>query len=78
MELARWLVSAVMALACGACATESVQNGEPREEKIYRTGSNIPIHDRTQSPAVDVDPRSVNDATMRRTMPTPTPGMRGG
>jgi hypothetical protein len=41
----RWVLAMVLPVLCTACASAPDQSPEPREEKIYRTGSNIPVKD---------------------------------
>jgi hypothetical protein len=38
-------VSILVVLACTGCASISEPTSEYREEKIYRTGSNLPVKD---------------------------------
>ena len=46
-----------------ACATPSTDGSEPREEKEYRTGSNIPVRDRSAPSEVrNVDPEALGRA----------------
>ena len=47
-----------------SCATgEEAANAPPREEKIYRTGSNIPVRDRSAPTEVKTaDPESLQRA----------------
>jgi hypothetical protein len=61
-------VAALLA-GCAAPATNAATD-EPREERVYRTGSNLPVRDRDQR--IDsVDPKAI-DTTM------PMPKGRGG
>lgn len=39
------LASAIVLCLCAGCASVPDQNSEYREEKIYRTGSNLPVKD---------------------------------
>jgi hypothetical protein len=58
------LVLMLCALACAGCATTPDQAAEPREQKAYRTGSNLPVREGGVSP----DTRTVDPATL--TLPT--------
>jgi type IV pilus biogenesis protein CpaD/CtpE len=63
------VVAAALLAGCAVPASQTATD-EPREERVYRTGSNLPMRDRDQR--IDtVDPRSI-DTTM------PTPKGRGG
>jgi hypothetical protein len=60
------------------CATTPDESGEIHTDKVYRTGSNIPVRDRGgPSDAKSYDPASVEDA-VRRSGPKTPPGLRGG
>jgi hypothetical protein len=53
-------------LACAGCATTPDQSAEPREQRAYRTGSNLPVRDGGVSPDVTtVDPASVTMPTQK-------------
>jgi hypothetical protein len=53
---------AASALLC-ACATPASDDGQPREEREYRTGSNIPVRDRSAPSSVrTVDPEAIERA----------------
>ena len=41
----RWSPLLAFPFLCAACASAPEQSAEPREAKIYRTGSNIPVKD---------------------------------
>jgi hypothetical protein len=50
----------VVPLALGACATPSGDSAAAHEEKEYRTGSNIPVRDRSMAgDAKTLDPGSI-------------------
>jgi hypothetical protein len=54
---------ALVALACLACAQTPINTAEPREEKIFRTGSNLPVRDKDAPSDVKVlDPASIDRA----------------
>ena len=54
------LVLMLCALACAGCATTPDQSAEPREQRAYRTGSNLPVRDGTASPdEKTIDPASI-------------------
>jgi hypothetical protein len=66
----------IFGLVCTACATTPDQTAEPREEKVYKTGSNIPVGDRRGGPeSTTIDPEAVRDAVSRSSRPLP-PGVR--
>ena len=53
---------------CGACASAPDQTSEHREEKVYQTGSNIPIRDRDGMANVKTaDPAQVHQAIHQET-----------
>lgn len=53
----------LLALVCASCATTPDQTAEPREEKVYRTGSNLPVRDpNAKSNVVIVDPAQIQGA----------------
>lgn len=64
---------ALAALACVACAQTSVDSAEPREERVYRTGSNLPVRDKDAASDVKV----VDPASIDRGAPAPS-RTRGG
>jgi hypothetical protein len=60
---ARIGLAAFLALTCVACATPSTQTAsEPQEDKIYRTGSRIPVKDPESSSSKSIDVQSVQDS----------------
>lgn len=65
-------VALVLPLAFAACAsTSSDKNGEVYTERVYRTGSNLPVKDPTsRSDARNVDPEEVRRA-LERARPSP-------
>jgi hypothetical protein len=65
----------ILSLVCTACATAPDQTAEPREEKVYRTGSNIPVARGSRSDVSNVDPESVRDA-VSRSVPSLPPGVK--
>jgi hypothetical protein len=67
-----------MALACGAflcgCASADMQ-GPPRQEKLYRTGSNIPKREGGLPDSVETTTVSTGDTRVGTPgMPAPLPG----
>ena len=66
-----------LALAAHGCATMDPSD-DVRMEKEYRTGSNIPVRDRSATgDAKSYDPTSVQDA-LQRSMPRTPSGLKGG
>lgn len=60
----------------GGCATSSSnQAAEPREEKVYRTGSNLPQRDPVPGEVKTLDPSTVNRPV--RSPGSPTTGGGG-
>jgi hypothetical protein len=56
-------LAALLAFACTACSTPSTQTAsEPQEDKIYRTGSRIPVKDPDSSSSKSIDVQSVQDS----------------
>jgi len=59
----RVTASAVIAIAIVAslagCATTSDQAAAPREDKVYRTGSNLPTRDGAPSDVKTIDPATI-------------------
>jgi len=67
-----------LAIFAHGCATSPDQSTEIRTNKEYRTGSNLPVRDRSSpSDAKTYDPAAVQDA-VGRSMPTTPAGLRGG
>lgn len=56
----------VLAALCAGCAGLAPDQGEEKQEKVYRTGSNIPQKERAGSGVVSVDPSTVQDAVRSR------------
>jgi hypothetical protein len=51
---------AFLALICAACASTADRTAESPEDKVYRTGSNLPVRDRNAiSDVKTVDPASI-------------------
>lgn len=70
------IVLALMALVCAGCGTPDPQ-AEPREERVYRTGSNIAVRDRDAKSGVEsADPESVRRSMTSGPPPTPVGGVR--
>ena len=66
-------VGAVVVVAlCAGCAGIAPDQAEEKQEKVYRTGSNLPQKDRASPDVVTVDPSKVNEALRTRG------GMPGG
>ena len=65
------LAALLFALLTTACASDPKQaSTEPREDKDYVTGSNIPRREHRKDPAVtNVDPAAVQDAMSRSVRP---------
>lgn len=54
------LVLMLCVLACAGCATTPDQTAESREQRAYRTGSNLPVREGSVSPDVKtIDPATV-------------------
>ncbi len=62
----------LLALTAAACAELPDQQSEPRAERVYRTGSNIPVHDRTPTGNVLTLDRDSVEETMRHTSRQPS------
>lgn len=62
----------VLAALCAGCAGITPDQAEEKQEKVYRTGSNIPQKDRASSDVVTVDPSTISDKLRTRG------GMPGG
>lgn len=73
--ISRTIATAALLGLCAACASQPQQQAEHHEEKIYRTGSNIPVRDHgiVDSSVTTVDTQSVKGA-IRPTLPGITPG----
>jgi len=56
----------VLVALCAGCAGIAPDQGEEKQEKVYRTGSNIPQKERTASGVTTVDPSTVQDALRSR------------
>ena len=69
-----WSLIVLIALSMTACAElPEQQPSEARAERIYRTGSNVPVHERTPSGRVlSLDGDSAEDL-IRRAQPLPLP-----
>ena len=65
----------VLPVLCAACASIVDQGEEPREAREYRTGSNVPVRDRTApSDVKTVDQSAIEDLRRRagaRSLGTP-------
>ena len=54
-------------VARAACATAPDQSAEPRGDKVYRTGSNLPVRDKAGASEVKViDPSTLYDRNPAR------------
>ena len=62
----------LLALTAVACAELPEQSSEARAERIYRTGSNIPVHDRNSKGEVLTLDRDAVEDMMRRTPRQPS------
>jgi len=64
------LGAVLLTTLCAGCAGAPPDQALQKEEKVYRTGSNIPQRDRTTPEVVTVDPSSISDQRrVRGTMP---------
>jgi hypothetical protein len=61
----REILLLLLALTGAACA-ELPESQSPREERVYRTGSNIPVHDRNSKGEVLTLDREAVEDMMRR------------
>lgn len=59
------VVAVGFALVAG-CAALPPEQGEAKQQKVYRTGSNLPQRDRSTGEVVVVDPSAISDQ-LRRT-----------
>jgi hypothetical protein len=59
-------------LLCVGCTTTPSQSDEPREERSYRTGSNLPAKD--YGNVKTVDPAALRDAARRNSNARPGTG----
>ena len=66
------LGAVVLAALCAGCAGLAPDQGEEKQEKVYRTGSNLPQKERAASDVVVVDPSTISDKLRTRG------GMPGG
>ncbi len=57
----------LLVLGCYACANAPAQTAsdEPRSDKMYRTGSHIPVKDPESTASKTVDTQAVQDSMMR-------------
>ena len=62
----------LLVLTGAACAELPEQSSEPRVERVYRTGSNIPVHDRNSSGNVLTLDRDSVEEMMRHTSRQPS------
>jgi hypothetical protein len=63
----------LLALAISACAELPEQSAEARAERVYRTGSNVPVHERTSSGRVLTLDGDSTEELIRRAQPLPMP-----
>ena len=63
----RSITIAVLAILCAACASTADRTAEPYEGKEYRTGSNLPVRDRTGAQDDKTVDRSTIEDLQRRT-----------
>jgi hypothetical protein len=61
--------AALLTAFCAGCAGMATDQAEPHQEKIYRTGSNIPQKDRASPEVINVDPSAISDQRRARGMP---------
>jgi hypothetical protein len=70
---------ALFVLAAAACAELPDQTSDARAERIYRTGSNVPVHEHTTSGKVLTLDRDASDDLVKRMQPLPPPSaVKGG
>ena len=63
-------------MLCTACASAPEQTSEHHEAKVYMTGSNIPVRDRSRMSEVKtVDPESLHQELNGATRPSPASGV---
>jgi hypothetical protein len=62
----------LIALAAAGCAELSEQSSDARSERVYRTGSNVPVHERTSGNVLTLD-RDAGEDLIRRNQALPTP-----
>ena len=71
-----FLAVAPALVLCAACAASPEQASEHREAKVYMTGSNIPVRDRSRMSEVkSVDPESLHQELNGATRPSPVGGV---
>jgi len=58
----------VLLAACASSSTSTTSSSQPKEERVYRTGSNLPVRDPvSSSPTSTVDPSVMRSGTPPRT-----------
>jgi hypothetical protein len=62
----------LLVLTGAGCAELSEQSSEARAERVYRTGSNIPVHDRNSKGEVLTLDRDSVEEMMRHTSRQPS------
>jgi hypothetical protein len=72
MHIERTLIL-MFTLTVSACAALPDRSSEARAERIYRTGSNVPVHERTSTGKVLTIDRDATEDMVRRTQPLPSP-----
>ena len=72
----RIIATVVLTIFCTACASVPDQTAEPRVEKVYRTGSNIPRDRTARSDSKEYDPSQLDDQ-IRSQSPTPPTSLSG-
>ena len=68
--LPRTALVAALALAAAGCAIAPEQSAEARPEKIYRTGSNIPVRD-PSAPSEVKQVKIDDNPSMHSNLPSP-------
>ena len=69
------LPASALVLLCVGCTTTQNRSDEPREERTYRTGSNLPSKDYgTTGTTKTLDPEALRDAARRNASPRPGSG----
>jgi hypothetical protein len=63
----------LLALLTTACAQLPEQSSDASAERVYRTGSNLPVHERTSSGKVLSLDRDATEDLIRRSQQAPMP-----
>lgn len=69
----------LIAFACVSCATTPDQTAQAREEKVYRTGSMVPVKDpNAPSEVKTLEPAMLGGQISGSKTPQPSKGLNGG